>query len=398
MARAPSPRRAVPVVDGRRDADAAAEARPGSCGAEEAGTNQEGGTSSCRAGSGRARRSARPGDGACRAPFPPPPWDRRRPTRSKKAAQAKPAEAAVAAAKAAEAKRPPSARRRADAATPAGIDDDAPLAAAVTAAAAQRPSSRRRAAPGPGLRQATGQGRRAGQDGLPTRADQRRARRRQLARARSARSRRRGRDRRLVRGLPPGPDPGRRRSAGSRATRSPSRPPRRHRRSAGPRCDPRECALPVGVDRPTRLVEVHGQRRVVGWDRRSLARLAVDLGIDDARRDRRRPAAGGRCACRSSCGTCRRGSPTTRSARSRRGGRGSRRSDPASSSVRKAARSGSDTCVPPWAAAGSQTSRSVGATLRSPPRTSAPSVPCAPPASSSPTQRARRSNQASLPT
>ena len=67
------------------------------------------------------------------------------------------------------------------------------------------------------------------------------------------------------------------------------------------------------------LVEVDDQRRVIRRDRLALARLAIDLGPHDARGDRRASPAGDRCACRSSCGSCRRGSPTRCSARARGG-------------------------------------------------------------------------------
>src|SRR5437763_1868329 len=46
---------------------------------------------------------------------------------------------------------------------------------------------------------------------------------------------------------------------------------------ARPRLDPLEGALPAGVERLARLVEVDDDGRVIGGGRRSLARLAVDL-------------------------------------------------------------------------------------------------------------------------
>ena len=57
------------------------------------------------------------------------------------------------------------------------------------------------------------------------------------------------------------------------------------------RLDPCQGAFPIWIDRAAWFVEVDQQRRVIGRDRRALARLAVDLGIDDAcghgRRDSR---------------------------------------------------------------------------------------------------------------
>ena len=112
---------------------------------------------------------------------------------------------------------------------------------------------------------------------------------------------------------------------------------RQHRPGlAGALGDAGEGALPVGVDGRAGLVEVDGHRGVVGGDRLgALARLAVDLGVDDARRRRRRRRAAGRCASRSSCGTCRPGSPTTRTGRARRGGSDSRRSGRARAGPRR---------------------------------------------------------------
>ena len=63
------------------------------------------------------------------------------------------------------------------------------------------------------------------------------------------------------------------------------------------------------------LVEVDDDRRVVGRDRRALASLAIDLGPDDPIGHDLRDVAGGRSASPRSYGTCRPGSPTTRSAR-----------------------------------------------------------------------------------
>ena len=80
-----------------------------------------------------------------------------------------------------------------------------------------------------------------------------------------------------------------------------------------PRGDPLEGALPAGVERLAGLVEVDEDRRVVRRRRRALARLAVDLGPDDALRDRLGWRTAGRCACPRCGGTCRPGSPTTRS-------------------------------------------------------------------------------------
>src|SRR5439155_18471353 len=51
--------------------------------------------------------------------------------------------------------------------------------------------------------------------------------------------------------------------------------------------DPVAGRLPAGIDGPARLVEVDEQRGVIRWHRLALARLAVDLGEDDAFRDRR---------------------------------------------------------------------------------------------------------------
>ena len=53
-----------------------------------------------------------------------------------------------------------------------------------------------------------------------------------------------------------------------------------------PGADPGERACPVRIEWHPRLVEVDRERCVVGRDRRALARLAVDLGVDDPRRDR----------------------------------------------------------------------------------------------------------------
>ena len=79
-------------------------------------------------------------------------------------------------------------------------------------------------------------------------------------------------------------------------------------------------------------------------------------------------AAGGRSASRGSCGTCRRGSPTRRSGRSRRAVPGSRPPGPGPAGpgrrLAPARRRASRRARPP----ASQTSSSVGATLRSPPR------------------------------
>ena len=61
----------------------------------------------------------------------------------------------------------------------------------------------------------------------------------------------------------------------------------RQRARLRPRRDALERALPAGVERLAGLVEVDDDRRVVRRDRRALARLAVDLGPDDALRDRR---------------------------------------------------------------------------------------------------------------
>src|SRR5262245_466016 len=52
--------------------------------------------------------------------------------------------------------------------------------------------------------------------------------------------------------------------------------------------DAGEGTFPVRVDRGTKLVEVDQQRRVVRRDGRALARLAIDLGVDDPLLDRLR--------------------------------------------------------------------------------------------------------------
>ena len=120
------------------------------------------------------------------------------------------------------------------------------------------------------------------------------------------------------------------RTSWASSTRRPGRRPRRSRRGSastradrrlapGPLRDAGEGALPVGRERCTGLVQIDRHGRVVGWDGRALARLTVDLGVDDALGQRRASPAAGRCASRSSCGTCRPGSPTTSSDRPRRG-------------------------------------------------------------------------------
>ncbi len=78
----------------------------------------------------------------------------------------------------------------------------------------------------------------------------------------------------------------------------------------------------------------------------------------------------GRCACPCPCGSCRRGSPTRRTARRRRSAGGTRRPGPSPRGAASAARSGSLTWVAPTNAAGSYTSRSSGAMLKSPQMTS----------------------------
>ena len=136
------------------------------------------------------------------------------------------------------------------------------------------------------------------------------------------------------------------------------------------RGDARGGGVPARVDRAPGRVQVDDHRRVIRRDRLPLARLAIDLRPHHPRRRSRASPAGDRCACRSSCGSCRRGSPTSCSARVRGAGAGRRRPGPSGQGPRRLRRSGGDTCVPPWQRAGSQTSASSGATLKSPPTTS----------------------------
>ena len=140
------------------------------------------------------------------------------------------------------------------------------------------------------------------------------------------------------------------------------------------RGDAGERALPIGVDRaarrrPGRPAAAHGRTGSAGpcgHPGRSRRRRC-------ARRHGRRDQEVVDPHARGSCGTCRPGSPTTRTGRASSWTvPGSASTRPVASSARNAARSGSETWVPPWTAAASQTSLSVGATLRSPPSTSDP--------------------------
>ena len=114
--------------------------------------------------------------------------------------------------------------------------------------------------------------------------------------------------------------------------------------------------------RRRRLLEVERDRRVVRRDRRALARLAIDLGLDDPGRHVRADEqqvdahpevlvehAGPVVPPREAAGLVVAESVAI--------------DEPAVEQRRNAARSGSETWVPPWAARGSHTSTSVGATL-----------------------------------
>src|SRR5688572_4802163 len=57
--------------------------------------------------------------------------------------------------------------------------------------------------------------------------------------------------------------------------------------SPRPLRDARERALPIGIERLAGLVQVDGQRGVIGRYGRALARLAIDLGVNEPTRDGR---------------------------------------------------------------------------------------------------------------
>src|SRR2546430_23625 len=62
-------------------------------------------------------------------------------------------------------------------------------------------------------------------------------------------------------------------------------------RAGAPFGDARLGVLPAGIERVARLVEIDHHRRVIRRDRFALARLAIDLGPDDARREHARDQA-----------------------------------------------------------------------------------------------------------
>ena len=177
--------------------------------------------------------------------------------------------------------------------------------------------------------EAAGQGHRARQGRLPAGPHQLRAGRRALRGARSSRPRRRGRDPRdRTRAFLQVRTPDDIDRLDPAATRSWARPgdvgPWRSTAGVGAAASrlgrlPRPRArsrlpgrLPVGIERrPARR-----GRRAAARDRTGPAGPCAPRGRSRRRRSAPRPpadAAGGRCACRGSCGTSRRGSPTTRS-------------------------------------------------------------------------------------
>ena len=160
------------------------------------------------------------------------------------------------------------------------------------------------------VRQAARQGRPADDGRLPAGPSERRRQRRRVARARSARPRRRGRDPGLLRGVPPGAD-----------ARRPDRldPAPDHRLGGRPgRPAGQRVRLAIRPSAPSQSGSNGSPARrgpsTAGRGPRGPAALSAPPGRSRHRRPAPRPRAspaGGRYACRSSCGTCPRGSPTT---------------------------------------------------------------------------------------
>ena len=128
-------------------------------------------------------------------------------------------------------------------------------------------------------------------------------------------------------------------------------------------------AQPASKARPGSSRSMH-QRRVVGRDRLALARLAIDLGPHHAARDRRGDQQVVDAHAEVLVEVARAVVPPGVAVGLGVVRRGRRRPGPTRRAWRRPGARAGETCVPPWQAAGSHTSASAGATLKSPPSTS----------------------------